>query len=256
MTVWEVDLLGHDLDLEKVASLSQPPTWSVRKRAEDSRYILQSDAFAGLADAETVQNHARDNLLPVLNGVLSLEFPSSQMDRVHIGREVKSQDEQGVRSGYLFVEMHAVISVSEESTVTDGAGNTVAPTTHSPSMAKMCTALQHDEDVRNALYHFTAPGQWTVNLYKVVEIIHHDLGVDTVHKLVGLGWATQHEANDFTSAVHNPAVTGRLARHAASTRPPSANPMDEDRARVFVQGLLHRWIYEKYQQLGVSPSST
>lgn len=110
-----------------MASLSQPPTWSVRKRAEDSRYILQSDAFVGLADAEAIRNHARDKLLPVLNGVLSLEFPNSLMDRVHIGREVKSQDEQGVRSGYLFLEMHAVISVSEESTVTDGAGNVVAP---------------------------------------------------------------------------------------------------------------------------------
>lgn len=90
----------------------------------------------------------------------------------------------------------------------------------------------------------------------MVEIIHRDLGVDTVHELIGLRWATKDEADDFTSAVHNPAATGRLARHGTSSRQPSAKPMDEDRARAFVRGLLHRWIPEKFQQLGVNPSSS
>jgi hypothetical protein len=218
MLDWGVELLGHDLDLDKLASLSQPPAWTVRKRENDGRY---------------------------LNGALRLEFPRSQMGRIEVGTGMESEDQPGVRTGYRVIRQTVAVSVSEERT------------TQSPNIAVMCTALRHDPTVQKALYHFSRGGQWTADLYKVFEIVRDDLKTNGKNRLVELGSAVSDELDNLRS-VHDPDVTGDLARHGVHDRrrDPPANPMEEDAMRTFVSGLLNQWIQYKYQQLGHSSSIT
>jgi len=257
MTDWEVELLGHELDVENLGSLSQPPVWTVRKREKDGRYILTSAEFAGMSDAVAVRDYAHKSLLPVLNGALRLQYPWSLMGRIEIGTGLESEDQQGSRTGHRVIEQTASISVTEEITITDGSGNIIAAPAQSPSIVGMCTALGHDPTVRTALGHFSRGGQWTVDLYKVFEIIRDDAKTGANKSLDALGWATLDELDNFRS-VHDPHVTGDLARHGVHDhqRKPPANPMDENTARAFIHNLLLNWILYRYQQLGHSLSTT
>lgn len=50
------------------------------------------------------------------------------------------------------------------------------------------------------------------------------------------------EFKRFTDAVHNPVVSGALARHAYEDKPKTANPMSMGEAQSFVVGLAMRWL--------------
>jgi hypothetical protein len=50
------------------------------------------------------------------------------------------------------------------------------------------------------------------------------------------------EFKRFTDAVHNPVVSGELARHAYEDKPKTPNPMSMPEAQSFVVGLAMRWL--------------
>jgi hypothetical protein len=50
------------------------------------------------------------------------------------------------------------------------------------------------------------------------------------------------EFKRFTDAVHNPVVSGTLARHAYEDKPKTVNPMSIGEAESFVVGLAMRWL--------------
>jgi len=50
------------------------------------------------------------------------------------------------------------------------------------------------------------------------------------------------EFRRFTDAVHNPVVSGELARHAYEDKPKSPNPMSLAEAQSFVFGIAKRWM--------------
>lgn len=244
---WTVELRGSVDDLDRIASLSQPPTWTVGAR--DGRFVLEAEAFEVMTDPEIVRAFARDQVLPMINGVAHLRFGRMMSHRVGIGPAVSSENPEGHRTSYLYVGETAVISASEVSEVAvDGRP---IPTPPPPrSIAEIGTALMHDPRVRDALDFIAYDEEWAVNLNKVFEIISADM--HGAHALVKRGWATHEELRNFRS-VHDPNVIGRQARHAVHTGPPLPDPMNEDRAREFIHKLLEAWVREKYRQL---PEST
>jgi len=50
------------------------------------------------------------------------------------------------------------------------------------------------------------------------------------------------EFKRFADAVHNPVVSGALARHAYEEKPKTANPMSMSEAESFVVGIAMRWL--------------
>lgn len=250
--MWAVELLGAGGDLDQVATLSQPPEWSVRKC--DGRYILESDDFELLSDAEAVRDYARDKLLPIINGVARHKFRRMMLDRIKVGTGIFFEGPRGERTGYIFVTDSAVISASEMATVTvDGKPMPVLAPTH-PSIAEVSTALRHDPQVRAALDFLAYDDEWPVNLYRVYEIVRSDVG-GTNQDLINRQWATPDQLDNFRS-VHDPAVSGPQARHAVQSRQSPPNPMDEDEALAFIHGLLEEWLREKYGQLGGGTSQS
>ena len=50
------------------------------------------------------------------------------------------------------------------------------------------------------------------------------------------------EFTRFKDAVHNPLVSGDLARHAYEDAPRSENPMTIKEAEIFIQELADKWM--------------
>jgi hypothetical protein len=78
------------------------------------------------------------------------------------------------------------------------------------------------------------------SLYKIYELAEgHPSQRRTFQSQFGI---SKVEFNRFADAVHNPAVSGLLARHAYQSKPKTPNPMSMGEARSFVVGLAMRWL--------------
>ena len=53
---------------------------------------------------------------------------------------------------------------------------------------------------------------------------------------------SENEFKRFSDAVHNPVVSGDLARHAYEDRPKTNNPMTFSEAVIFIQVLVKKWL--------------
>ena len=78
------------------------------------------------------------------------------------------------------------------------------------------------------------------SLYKIYELAEgHPSRRKDFHERFGI---TEGEFRRFTDAVHNPVVSGELARHAYEDKPKSPNPMSFAEAQSFVFGIAKRWL--------------
>lgn len=78
------------------------------------------------------------------------------------------------------------------------------------------------------------------SLYKIYELAegHPSLRKD-FHERFRI---VEAEFRRFTDAVHNPVVSGELARHAYEDKPKTSNPMSFSEAQSFVFGIAKRWL--------------
>ncbi len=77
-------------------------------------------------------------------------------------------------------------------------------------------------------------------LYKIYEIMEfHPSNRKNFHRQFKI---SKNEFTRFSDAVHNPAVSGDLARHAYADKPKSDNPMTINKAKVFIQALVKKWL--------------
>lgn len=78
------------------------------------------------------------------------------------------------------------------------------------------------------------------SLYKIYEIMEgHPLNRKEFQSRFGI---SIHEFSRFGDAVHNPAVSGDLARHAYSEKTKTDNPMTFEEATAFIQTLAKKWL--------------
>lgn len=78
------------------------------------------------------------------------------------------------------------------------------------------------------------------SLYKIYELVegHPSCRKEFLERF-GISKA---EFQRFSDAVHNPAVSGELARHAYENKPKTDNPMTFAEAKSFVLGVAKRWL--------------
>jgi hypothetical protein len=77
-------------------------------------------------------------------------------------------------------------------------------------------------------------------LYKIYEIMesHPSKRKDFQHQFD----ISKDEFKRFGDAVHNPVVSGDLARHAYGDKPKTINPMTIGEAKIFIQALAKKWL--------------
>lgn len=231
MSDWRVRLQGDKAELDcLVALLGGSSVVSIA--VEDEDYYLRSSEFNSLTSPEAVRSQAA-TLLPIINGIGRLRFENFQT--VQLEGLVASIDQQGNRSGQ---------------------GQRAAPTSAvlaragSPPPAALPAAFdswirqpQQAPEVETALRFFSYQPDW-FNLWKVWEIIRDDVGRGAI---VGQGWATPDEVDDFRESANTFQVSGEAARHALihQSPSPSRTPMHLSKAEDFIRELLDKWLATK-----------
>ncbi len=77
-------------------------------------------------------------------------------------------------------------------------------------------------------------------LYKIYELMEfHPSNRTHFHRKFNI---SKNEFTRFSDAVHNPVVSGDLARHAYEDKPKSDNPMTIKEAKIFIQLLADKWL--------------
>jgi hypothetical protein len=78
------------------------------------------------------------------------------------------------------------------------------------------------------------------SLYKIYELVEgHPSRRKEFHERFGI---SKVEFQRFSDAVHNPVVSGELARHAYEDKPKTDNPMTISEAKSFVVGITKHWL--------------
>lgn len=101
------------------------------------------------------------------------------------------------------------------------------PVFRAPKASKLLKALANENQTGETLY----------KIYEIMEG-HPSNRVDFQLQF-GI---SKHEFKRFGDAVHNPAVSGDLARHAYDDKTKTDNPMSFGEAKGFVQALAKKWL--------------
>jgi hypothetical protein len=111
---------------------------------------------------------------------------------------------------------------------------------------KWFTLANGDKAVAKVLRLVNVEEQDFVNLYRILEVILQEVGIDEVCRR---GWATRTAIRQFRKAANNPSVSGDAARHGvardASDKKRQARAVLQDDAEAFVMGIVHAWLAQK-----------
>jgi hypothetical protein len=198
-----------------------------------STYYLLSSEFTLQNDAYAVFDRANNKLLPLLNALTAL-FLDPHVCLIKAG-QVYLPDQYG-----RLIQKTAILQLTGGELQLYESVLHVANARHAEIM-KVWLAMKKDRAVEDAMLYYTNQMNW-FNLYKVYEVIEHDVRRDILNK-----W-TQGRAEDFTYSANNARVSGYDARHSSAKYPKASSKrssMSLQEAFVFVTDLLLRWLQTK-----------
>lgn len=109
--------------------------------------------------------------------------------------------------------------------------------------AKLVPSL-FSENANAVLKYLRLENHTGETLYKLYELME---GHPNQRKAFQLKFnISRDEFKRFGDAVHNPIISGELARHAYKDKTKSRNPMSFAEAQYFIEGLAKKWL--KFQQ--------
>lgn len=242
MAEWMVGLEGDDVDLDALVAEFDRPELSVDKVA--GQYWLRSTEFQPGMAADDIRAKA-GQLVQRVNGVASVTIGGYHM--VGVGHVLRFH-EDGRRDAFVYVggvlEARGRVLLP---TVVGGAA--MGPPRPSPTAALDALAAQ-DIAVRDAVRYWSQRNDnMAVNLYKIWELIGHDLiGParlwDWNAAIESQGWATHAETDGFRS-VHFRTLLGDDARHAVPHGKVPATPLSLDDAERLVKRVMRAWLRSK-----------
>jgi len=225
MPIYRVQLNGDPADIRTLREYLTNDQVAIEE--DGNGHFLTSPDFQIYQDYRDVKVRA-GQLVEMLNGIAEVFFQSFQpVSRGSV--EVVRPD--GTRATMLELEpVTAKTRASLHLPRTD-----LEPNDAEDALAASLT----DQNVLEAL-HFYSLGRDPVTLYKVFEIIRHDVaGGDA---LDAMGLSAKDERKRFTHSVNHEKALGDLARHARLGQQPPDNPMSLEDARTFIRDLLKKWL--------------
>jgi len=235
---WRVGLTGDPFDLDELVADFAGPGVAVTQVG--GQYWLSSTEFEHLPTADQVRARAAE-LVQDLNGAAS--FGIGGFHAVGVGHVSRVRADGG-RDAFLYVEGMLTLR-----------GNVIPPLVNgqarqSPRVVGLHAIASKNAAIRDALRFWQSRHEnMAVNLYKVWEVIGHDLVGRARLKawnaaIESRGWATPAETDGFR-AVHDPTLLGDQARHGVRNTPSPASPMTLDDAAAFVRRVMDEWLRSK-----------
>jgi hypothetical protein len=233
--MWQAKLAGDAFDLETIESIfsTGDPTVSVDASGD---YLLESASFFDALSQWTEVQVAADLLLERMNGAAKAQDLSYRP--VRLGDEFR--DVQGgvvvntVRA--LTAEVRARAHVA--AAISGGTIPKVAPV---PPGKEWVSLAESSTDVAEVLGLLGSDSRLTwQTLYKILEIISHDVG--SQQGVRDHGWTSMAQLKEFTRAADHPEVSGREARHARMRGSSPKRSMTLDEGRALIQTLFRSWV--------------
>ena len=186
-----------------------------------SGYFLLSSEFEILTDAGEVHQRAKAKL-PLLNAFVKLKISAFALPLAIGG--VYRLDTQG-----LFIWELGSVTVNISTYASRQQHSTGQPL----NFTQIWQLAQKHAAVDEALRHLANETNW-FNLYKVYEIIEHNVGKKTIDT-----W-TQGQNEDFTYTANNAHASSYAARHSSIKYPPSQKrkTMKSSEAAEFITSLF------------------
>lgn len=229
---WKAHLEGHDFELESLADLFADGDPRV-SREQDGSFVLETAGFDQCPDAVAVKEVA-EHLLATMNGAAKAADPS--FTPVAVASHFRNAE-----------GLHAVVlagTAVARSRVYPAAITGGEQTAPEPPRARDWHALSAtDANVRDALRILgTGDLDW-IGLYKVYEIIRHDVGGQAA--ITSAGWADASEISAFGASANRPDVSGDEARHARLPGSPPKLTLSLHDARQLVRRIVEAWLVSK-----------
>lgn len=233
MSKWQVELTGHQFDLEDLPRWFTAP--ELRVVEQDGHFLLEAEQFDDLHESAAVHAAARE-LLPRINGVAKLKNGSFR--DVAVGSAVRELDEEGLQRQHAVVLAGTVELRSKVNAVLVRVGEDEPPVPAPGSLDtdQWLRVGDTDPDAREVLSIWGGrPHDW-VNLYKVYEIVRSRADVKANR------WASDEELNRFTRTANHPEAGGEGARHGRTNTDPPPKPMSLAEADALVGRIVIAWL--------------
>jgi hypothetical protein len=233
---WQVLLSGDEYDLDELSKSFVGADLAIDKR-EDG-FTIRWSGLGDLAEADAVREQAR-GVLELVNGAACLALHSRLPITV---RSLVLIQADGSKIHHL--HLTDTVCFRETATVTivgaDGTKRVSRPA--DPAVEWVRIGLR-DKVVADVLRLVALkPLDW-VNLYRILEIIGHDVGGR--HGISGHRWATEAALDRFRHTANSRAAIGDEARHGKESTQPPSDPMTLPEARSLIETILHNWMRAK-----------
>ena len=248
MTVWEVELLGDERDLEHLAAHFNDANWHIYKDATSGQIYMRLQPYAVDVTADAVKSAARESVQE-LSGILKLIRQSRRP--LNAGPLAQLQPD-GSRCQILHaadaIEITAQLGVPTVF-ITDENGNLLQQPPAPPATLKLANLMKNNSALAKAVRLNAASDTDTWGgLYKIMEVVKVAVGGESI--LCKKGWTSQRQLKRFTVSANHPAISGDASRHGAMQGTPPSNPMLLMEAQSYIQMMLQAWIAEKLGEAG------
>lgn len=227
-------LEGHQFDLQDVAEMLSDGNVRVLHDAEEDAYYLTAPEIdnppqPGRFDISAMQ------LLRTINGLGRAR--SSDFQPVKLAH--KYTDHNGTHIHVAAAEARINIRGRAAGVATGPDGQPLpSPPSRWPQRLALVETNQHVARVLKILGRDENPDWY--DLYKVHEIIRHDILPRKIHRL---GWATKSQDRAFTASADRYDVSGEAARHAVDRHSePPRHTMTISDGRAYIANLVTKWL--------------
>lgn len=234
---WQVQLLASQQELDYLSQYLCNETLGLTKD-QHGRYLLSSIKFDDCKNSEEIKRVSTE-ILAMLNGAT----------RLTLGQNLKisascviERFADGAEKLYLHLSDEINFRVFDELSVTDADGKVIAEYKPvDPIMEWLAVGLS-DDSVGKILRLLGQEQNW-VELYRIFEVIEHDMG--GIENIVESDLSSKGQLKLFKHTANSPGAAGDDSRHGKETTRPPKDPMPISEARALIQALVFQWLRRK-----------
>lgn len=227
-------LVGRPVDLETLARHFETGTETINA-SDDGRFYLTSPTFDGLWNDGGRLHATAGALLARMNGLARALEPGFRPVQL----STQFTDDSGKQHSVVMAGGIVVVGATVTATASiDGFVQEPLP-----SRCPTYLELSDHPDVAEALAILGAGVEqlnWRDHLYRVFEIIRHNVGGHD--SLIAKSWASRQDIGAFTVSANSPQVSGEAARHARLNDGVPKRTMSLDEGRSFINRLVLAWL--------------
>ena len=235
---WRIILSGNPAEIEDLSQALTDADVTIRREGEE--YVLMAASLQSLQSADAVKAEA-ERLIAHLDGAahlaLDVQTPIQLLRVACVKDDGTSCQFVWVTDSIRAMERFGLATVCHDGQIEQHTPNQL--------MAGWLGLADDNENVAKALRLLGNRNMNWVDLYRLIEVVEHDVGGrDEIKKR---GWATTDDLGRFRHTANSVAASGDNARHGKEETQPPVRPMSLDEGRAFVEPVVRAWLQFRAQ---------